>query len=148
MTKSENSGTELNVLGIARELNGRRKLAKQLLMQVRAIKSSRGANRAREIARLEKSIMMMDRPGMNGKLIEKSVMEASADFLDRWQTAFPELTQNELLLAGFIREGFANADIAVLKGIDPRSVAVSRHRLKSKLGLDQVKGLDEYIRAF
>jgi DNA-binding NarL/FixJ family response regulator len=81
-------------------------------------------------------------------MIENSVREACAGFLDSWQTMFPELTENELLLTALIREGFTNADIAELKGIDPRSVAVSRHRLKSKLGLGQEDDLDGFIRSF
>ena len=148
MAKREITENDLNVIEIAREFNGRRKLAEQLLMQVQAIKNSRGANRAREIARLEKSIMMMDRPGMNGEMIENSVLEACAGFLERWQTMFPELTENELLLTALIRDGFTNADIAELKRIDTKSVAVSRNRLKNKLGLEPGQDLDEFIRSY
>ena len=138
----------LDLIELARNLNSRQKLAHDLLMQVRAIKNSRGANRAREIAKLESTILMMDNPGKNGQIIESKVREANNGFLERWQTTFNRLTENELLLSSFIRQGFTNSDIAQLKGIDPRSVAVSRNRLKNKLGLEPGQDLDEFIVCF
>lgn len=148
MAKEKKSNTELNVAALVRELNGRRELAENLLARIRAVKQSRGVNRAREIARLESEVLMMDNPGKKGKLIEMKVREASADFIENLQTVFPKLTENDLLLSSFIRMELSNSDIAELKGIDSRSVAVSRTRLKNKLGLEPGEDLDEFIHSF
>lgn len=58
---------------------------------------------------------------------------------------FPELTTNEKKLCGLIRIKTSNKDIASIRAISPKSVEMSRYRLKKKLGLEAGDDLDQFI---
>lgn len=148
MTKKNQSINKPGIVELVREFNGRRLLAEDLLKRIRAVRNSRGVKRAREITQLEQAILRMYPPGENGAIINKTFRDSCTDFMENWQNVYKELSENELLLCCLIRKGFSNADIAVLKGIDPRSVAVSRNRLKNKIGLETEQHLDEFIRSY
>lgn len=67
------------------------------------------------------------------------------DFKIKLQTSFPELSEQDRKLATLIRLNLSNKEIATLLSISPKSVEVSRYRLKKKLGLDKNANLSEFI---
>lgn len=67
------------------------------------------------------------------------------DFKTKLETSFPSLTEQEKKLATLIRLNLSNKEIATLLSISPKSVEVSRHRLKRKLGLQSEDNLMQYI---
>lgn len=69
------------------------------------------------------------------------------DFSAKLSENFPDLTQQEKRLATLLRLGFSSKYIATLMNITPKSVEISRYRLRQKLGLSRGDNLVNYIKS-
>lgn len=69
------------------------------------------------------------------------------DFNAKLSENFPNLTQQEKRLATLLRLGFSSKYIATLMNITPKSVEISRYRLRQKLGLDRGANLVNFIKS-
>ena len=69
------------------------------------------------------------------------------DFNMRLSEAYPNLTESERKLANLLRQGFSSKHIASLMNITPKSVEISRYRLRSKLGLQRSDNLIKFIKS-
>ncbi len=69
------------------------------------------------------------------------------DFNLRLREAYPKLTESERKLANLLRQGFSSKYIASLMNITPKSVEISRYRLRIKLGLRRSDNLVAYIKS-
>ena len=69
------------------------------------------------------------------------------DFNAKLSENFPDLTQQERRLATLLRLGFSSKYIASLMNITPKSVEISRYRLRQKLGLSKGDNLVNYIKS-
>ena len=69
------------------------------------------------------------------------------DFNMRLKEAYPDLTESERKLANLLRQGFSSKYIASLMNITPKSVEISRYRLRTKLGLKRSDNLVQYIKS-
>lgn len=73
------------------------------------------------------------------------VEQIHKDFKMKLETSFPGLSDQEKKLATLIRLNLSNKEIATLLSISPKSVEVSRYRLKRKLGLEKEDNLLQFI---
>lgn len=62
--------------------------------------------------------------------------EANKDFYYKLTERFPQLTQNDLKLAGFLRLNMTSKDISLITGQRLETIEMSRYRLRKKLGLN------------
>lgn len=69
------------------------------------------------------------------------------DFNAKLSENFPNLTQQEKRLATLLRLGFSSKYIATLMNITPKSVEISRYRLRQKLGLSKGDNLVNFIKS-
>ena len=69
------------------------------------------------------------------------------DFNMRLTERFPALTESERKLANLLRQGFSSKYIASLMNITPKSVEISRYRLRMKLGLERSDNLIQFIKS-
>lgn len=69
------------------------------------------------------------------------------DFNMRLKEAYPQLTESERKLANLLRQGFSSKYIASLMNITPKSVEISRYRLRIKLGLSRSDNLVQFIKS-
>lgn len=69
------------------------------------------------------------------------------DFNAKLSENFPNLTQQERRLATLLRLGFSSKYIATLMNITPKSVEISRYRLRQKLGMDKGDNLVNFIKS-
>ena len=69
------------------------------------------------------------------------------DFSAKLSENFPDLTQQERRLATLLRLGFSSKYIATLMNITPKSVEISRYRLRQKLGLGKGDNLVNFIKS-
>ena len=69
------------------------------------------------------------------------------DFNAKLSENFPDLTQQEKRLATMLRLGFSSKYIATLMNITPKSVEISRYRLRQKLGLSRGDNLVNFIKS-
>ena len=69
------------------------------------------------------------------------------DFNMHLSERFPDLTEAERKLANLLRQGFSSKYIASLMNITPKSVEISRYRLRTKLGLQRSDNLIQFIKS-
>lgn len=69
------------------------------------------------------------------------------DFNAKLSENFPHLTPQDRRLATLLRLGFSSKYIATLMNITPKSVEISRYRLRQKLGLSKGDNLVNYIKS-
>lgn len=69
------------------------------------------------------------------------------DFNAKLSENFPSLTQQERRLATLLRLGFSSKYIATLMNITPKSVEISRYRLRQKLGIAKGDNLVNFIKS-
>ena len=74
------------------------------------------------------------------------VEQLHKDFGVRLTENFPDLTRQERRLVILLRLDFSTKYIATLMNISPKSVEVSRHRLRAKLGLSREQNLTNFIK--
>lgn len=66
-------------------------------------------------------------------------------FFQLLQEKFPDITSNDLKLCAYIRMGMSTKQIAQILAISPRSVDMSKYRLKKKLNLSNEDSLSNFI---
>lgn len=69
------------------------------------------------------------------------------DFNAKLSENHPNLSQQEKRLATLLRLGFSSKYIATLMNITPKSVEISRYRLRQKLGLERGDNLVNYLKS-
>lgn len=72
--------------------------------------------------------------------------EENEQFLQRLTTAFPEVTETEKCLATYIRAGLSTREICIITGNLPRSVNMTRHRLRQNMQLGEEENLDQFLK--
>lgn len=68
-------------------------------------------------------------------------------FFEKLNALSPELTQNDLKLAAYLRIGLSIKQIAQMINITTESIKANRYRLRKKLNLKKEENLDEFIQA-
>lgn len=147
MTESTKS-TNSNLTDMTRKITTNKKWLEELLDRLQTIRKTRGANRIKELSRLESDILLRLDPKHNEALIDEKIMEATNDLIKKLKKRFPGLTENELLFCAYISVDLSSADIATLKDINIKSVNMTRYRLKKKLRLETNQDLVEFIQTF
>ena len=69
-------------------------------------------------------------------------------FFQKLKGKFTQLTNNDLRLAGYVKLGMDNKEIARLIGVEIGTVKTNLHRLKQKFGLSVDERLREVIQSF
>ena len=69
------------------------------------------------------------------------------EFLKRLQKTFPEISEVEKNLAVYLRAGLSTHEICVITGNQPRSVNMTRYRLRKRLQLGDGENLEEYLKS-
>ncbi|MFT5821088.1 MAG: tetratricopeptide (TPR) repeat protein [Crocinitomix sp.] len=98
----------------------------------------------RELAHLSATIHSLNE---DTNAIAENIEKVNHEFFTKLTEQFPRLTTNEKKLCGLIRIKTSNKEIASIRGISPKSVEMSRYRLKKKLALNEGENLDEFIEA-
>ena len=103
----------------------------------------------RIIAELESSIkqrLSYDRD-VDSQYFYAQAESLHEDFNAKLSENFPNMTQQERRLATLLRLGFSSKYIATLMHITPKSVEISRYRLRQKLGLAKGDNLVNFIKS-
>jgi len=79
--------------------------------------------------------------------IYKQAEQIHSDFVSRLTLRFPELTEHEKRLMVLLRNGFSSKEISPILNISPKSVEISRYRLRKKLNLQKEDNLTQFINA-
>jgi DNA-binding CsgD family transcriptional regulator len=79
------------------------------------------------------------------ELFDLNFSAVHEDFIEKLQSKYPNLTQNEIKLCAFIKMNKSTKEIASLMNISSRGVETSRYRLRNKLGLAREDSLYNFI---
>ncbi|MBE6234344.1 MAG: helix-turn-helix domain-containing protein [Bacteroidales bacterium] len=107
------------------------------------------AERDRLVSELDKSLkqrLSYDRD-VDSQYFYAQAETLHEDFSAKLSENFPNLTQQERRLATLLRLGFSSKYIATLMNITPKSVEISRYRLRQKLGLSKGDNLVNFIKS-
>ena len=74
--------------------------------------------------------------------------EVHPDFFTKLQTAYKELSQNELKICAYIKMKLSNKEIAQMLNISAKGMETARYRLKKKLQLTTHNDLNKFIQKF
>jgi len=77
--------------------------------------------------------------------LESTMKIQCADFLERVEHRYPELTDNDVRLMGFIRMGVKPKVMAMALNISMKSLNSARYRLRKRLKLSNETNLNEFI---
>lgn len=69
------------------------------------------------------------------------------DFPAKINVRFPDLTEQEKRLTILLRVGFSSKEISSIMNISPKSVEISRYRLRKKLNIDNKVNLTNFIKS-
>ncbi len=79
-------------------------------------------------------------------LFHKLFSEIHQDFINRMTEKHKNLTANDIRILSFIRINLGTREIANLMNISPKSVDITRYRLRKKLDLSHEDDLNKYVR--
>jgi len=77
--------------------------------------------------------------------IYQEVEKMHHDFVSRLLMRCPNLSERERRLAILLRLGFSSKEIASIVNLEPKSVEISRYRLRKKLQLERSENLVNYL---
>jgi len=67
--------------------------------------------------------------------IQNNIESVNAEFYNKLNKRFPDLSKSEAELCGYIRINLSTKEISVLKNVEMDSVKISKKRLRKKIGL-------------
>ncbi|GAO28814.1 helix-turn-helix and ligand-binding sensor domain-containing protein [Geofilum rubicundum] len=109
-------------------------------------------NRSREVSAVERKVneivRKIDRDIDNEsqwEVFELHLEHVHADFLNRLQKQFPDLSSREQKLCAYLRMDMASKEISSLMNISVRAVENNRYKLRKKMGLDAKDNLSDFI---
>ena len=76
---------------------------------------------------------------------QMNVETVNQDFFNRLTEQFPELTSTDKQLCGLLRLNLSTKDIASIRNISPKSVEMSRYRLRKKLNLSAQDEMTSFL---
>ncbi len=79
------------------------------------------------------------------KIFESYFEEVHADFFQRLNKKFPQLSPKDLRLCAYIRMNMSTKEIATLSNITDRGAEISRYRLRKKMGISREINLSTFL---
>lgn len=111
----------------------------------RLLDGSRSHIREVELNKLMKEQVRIDN---DFEEIKTDLKEVHPDFYKKLQQKAPQkLTDLDLKYCAYILLKRNNKEMSVLLGVEPKSIRMSKYRLKQKLGLEKEEDLEAYIRS-
>lgn len=111
-----------------------------------AQKDNRGA--VKRIAMMQDKLTSYMEEKVNWKQFEENYNEVNGLFLQKLQTRYPWISDNEKRLCVYIRMGLLNKEIAPLMSVSVRGVEMIRYRMRKKMELTRDDDIDELLKEF
>ncbi len=86
-----------------------------------------------------------DSPQSNWKEFETQFVQVHPGFYKRLYEKHPQLTSYEQRIAAFLRMNLNTKEIAAISGRSPKSIEVTRSRIRKKLGLSRKDNLNSFL---
>ena len=79
---------------------------------------------------------------------DKLYMEVDSDFYKRLVQKYPTLSKNDLRMCAFLRLNLSSKEISDITQKSPQTIAVARHRLRKKIGMEEGESLTNFLIQF
>lgn len=135
------------IINVALGISEQKEFLEMLAEKVHRAAKASSEEKDRIIAEIEQELGQ--RTSFSGE-IDEFYTQAEVlhkDFSVKLAEEFPNLTVSERRLATLLRLGFSSKYIATLMNISPKSVEISRYRLRQKLGLKKGDNLINFIKS-
>jgi len=81
-------------------------------------------------------------------IFQQNIENVNQEFITRLSQEFPNLTQLEISLCGMIKIGLSIKEISAIRNVSPKSVEMSRYRLRKKLNLPKNVDLTRFLKEY
>lgn len=126
---------------LALETSRKKALSKELISQVKKLNSPH-SEKSQSLIQYIRTELGISPASVN---LDHEVHHLTDSFFQKLDETFPNLTKKERELCVMIKLNLSNKEIAVIRGISPSSVKVTKNRLKKKLGIDKDESLTATI---
>jgi len=145
-TKLELKRQELT--NIALNISEQKTFLEHLCNELREIQTSANLyEKNKKAEKLEREIIQKMNFSMEIESFYTEIETLHKDFNLRLYEQHPNLTENDKRLVTLLRLGFSTKHISSLTNISPKSVEISRYRLRNKLGLSHDQKLILYLKS-
>lgn len=135
------------LMGVAVDINEQKAFMRDLYDKVAIAQGEKDeAKRSALLHELQASLNLRLNSSSEIDRFHAQVELLHKDFTTRMAEKFPDLTRQERCLTILLRLGFSTKYIATPMNIAPKSVEISRHRLRTKMGLSRSQSLTNYIK--
>lgn len=152
ISENENLNSKLELrrkelINIALSISEQKEFLEKIGGELNALKEKESMNDIKEsIERIEKQLHQRMNYSQELESFYSQVETIHRDFNLRLTEKYPKLTEQEKRLITLLRLGFSSKHIASLMNIAPKSVEISRHRLRAKMGLCRNDNLIQFIK--
>lgn len=145
MEEQEIERRRLELVQILSNIDLNNSLNEELLFKIGVLKSKAGEEIREELNQLHQFVHSQSKSNSIHELIEKNPDLLTGDFKSRVEARFSDLSTSELQLVMFIRVGLSTKEMAQLKSVEPSTIRIYKHRLKTKFDLSKEQDLEAFI---
>lgn len=138
----ENKKLELN--GLLSSIDSNSSMTQEVITRLEMIKSTKG-DMKEDISLLLQFVRSQSRENDIDELLKRNVDVLGARMKERIIERFPNLTPSELQLVILIKLGLTTKEMAQLKNVEPSSIRIFKHRVKSKLNIPKEMDLKRFL---
>lgn len=144
MRKEEIKNKQLELNQLLNSINKYSSISSEVTKRLKSIKNKEGDIKD-DLNQLLSFINATNKSNELMSALEDNTDSAYFGFKERVESNYPELTESEFQLVLLIRLGLKAKEIAQIRNVEPASVRIFKHRLKSKLKLSKETDLVEFI---
>lgn len=124
----------------------KRELLAKVHEELRALKETVKTEKPKErIRALIKKIFLNLQDEEHLQVFDANFERVHYEFFSELKSSFPDLTQKELRLCGFVKMNLTNKEIASILNISVRGVETARYRLRKRMSIDQDVNMVEFL---
>lgn len=124
----------------------KRKLLTEMNQDLKSLKESvRNEKNREKIRTLTKRINLNLQNEEHLKIFDTNFERVHQEFFHELKSNYPDLTQKELRLCGFVKMNLSNKEIASILNISVRGVETARYRLRKRLSISHDVNMVEFL---
>lgn len=144
MAEQEMENKRLELGQILNSIDKNSSLIEGIVQRLEFIKGKEGDVKE-DLSQLLHFIRTLNKSDQMNELIEANADLLGSGFKEKMEKLYPDLTSSEIQLMILIRLGLSAKEMAQLKNVEPSSIRIFKHRLKSKLNLNKTEDLTSFI---
>lgn len=83
--------------------------------------------------------------GNQDNITSIELMRHSNDFFERLERHFPSLGELDRQLCAYCLANLSSKDIAIIRGVEPKTIEMARYRLRRKLGIPRDTTIHQFL---